>query len=139
MPLSHHRSQDEPDENLPIACPKCGKKMAQVQEAGVTIDRCRACGGIWLDALELERVLATPGAARRIDPPAPVIESRTGREGAALCPRDRSLLIRMTDHAQPHVRYDSCEVCGGAFLDAGELRDLGQFTLIERVRSLMGH
>jgi Zn-finger nucleic acid-binding protein len=138
MPLSHHASADEPDSNAPIKCPKCGKMMAQVQEAGVTIDRCRSCGGIWLDALEMEKILAKRGAADRIDVKAPVIESRTGQKGATLCPRDKSLLIRMVDHDQPHVQYESCKVCGGAFLDSGELRDLSHHTLLERMRHLLG-
>jgi len=139
MPLSHHASQDEPDSNEPIGCPKCGKQMAQVVEAGVTVDRCRSCGGIWLDALEMEKILAAKGAARRIDVPAPVIESRAGQKGATLCPRDKSLLIHMVDHMHPHIRYESCKVCGGAFLDSGELRDLSHHSLLERMRSLLGH
>jgi len=139
MPLSHHESADDPDSNEPIDCPKCGKKMAQVPEAGFTVDRCRACGGIWLDALEMEKLLATKGAIKRLDTPSPVIESRMGTKGATLCPRDKSLLIRMVDHKQPHIKYESCKVCGGAFLDSGELRDLSHFSLVERIRSLLGH
>ncbi len=139
MPLSHHESPDDPDGREPINCPKCGKQMAQVLEAGVTVDRCRSCGGLWLDALEMERVLAVKGAVKRIDVPAPVIESKVGQKGATLCPRDKSMLIRMIDHKQPHIRYESCKVCGGAFLDSGELRDLSHLTLLERVRMLLGH
>ena len=126
MPLSHHEAPDEPDSN------------AQVLEAGVTVDRCRSCGGIWLDALELDKVLVAKGAAKRIDQPGPVIESRAGQKGGSLCPRDKSMLIRMADAKQPHVQYESCKVCGGAFLNSGELRDLSQFSLIERLRYLMG-
>ena len=139
MPLSHKESPDEPDSHEPISCPKCGKPMAQVLEAGVTVDRCRACGGIWLDALEMEKVLVVKGAAKRIDTPAPVIESKSGQKGATLCPRDKSMLIRMTDHNQPHIRYESCKVCGGGFRDSGELRDLSHHSLLERVRHFLGH
>lgn len=139
MALSHHDSPDhrpDPAERGPIACPKCRRKAELVQVGGVTIDRCTACGGLWLDALELERVLATRGAARKADPKAPEIEAATGRSGASICPRDGSMLIHMVDQRQTHIRYESCTVCGGVFLDAGELRDLSEFTLGERLRSI---
>jgi len=44
-------------ENLP--CPACGQTMEAFNYAGDTgiiLDRCRHCGGIWLDAGELEKV-----------------------------------------------------------------------------------
>ena len=35
-------------------CPKCGMKLIEVDYKSLKIDRCSACGGIWLDAGELE-------------------------------------------------------------------------------------
>ncbi len=35
-------------------CPRCGVKLDQEVLEGVTIDRCGACGGMWLDRGELE-------------------------------------------------------------------------------------
>jgi len=35
-------------------CPKCGMKLIEVDYKSLKIDRCSACGGIWLDAGELD-------------------------------------------------------------------------------------
>lgn len=116
-----------------IACPKDGTKMQKVHATGVTADCCAACGSVWLDALELERLLKDREATKKIDtkaagtPPAP--------PGKLLCPRDHSQLIDMVDRHQPHVHLRSCKVCGGCLLDAGKLKDLSRFTLRERVAS----
>jgi Zn-finger nucleic acid-binding protein len=138
MALSHHETPDEAENGGRIDCPKCRHKMETVDAAGVKIDRCKGCGGIWLDALELEKVLAAKGAAKKADPRKPVIEATIGQKGATTCPRDRSMLIRMADKKQPHVKYESCKVCGGVFLDAGELRDLGELTVGEWIRTVVG-
>jgi Zn-finger nucleic acid-binding protein len=52
------------------------------------------------------------------------------------CPRDRSPLINIVDLKQEHIEQNACTVCGGILLDAGELRDLSEFTLSERVKAV---
>jgi len=37
-------------------CPRCGVGLEQQDHHGVTIDACAACGGIWLERGELERI-----------------------------------------------------------------------------------
>lgn len=108
----------------------------QVVAAGdLQADRCLACGGVWLDAREKEILLATPGAARTVDTRTNAPRPRATSAEPLKCPRDNSQLIVMSDPAQPHVRYESCTVCGGSFFDAGELKDLDSLTLRERLRS----
>ena len=44
-------------EKLP--CPVCGQAMETFNyggDSGIVLDRCRACGGVWLDGGELEKV-----------------------------------------------------------------------------------
>jgi uncharacterized protein len=41
----------------PLACPKCMVSMQKVERSGVVIDRCRDCGGIFLDRGELQALL----------------------------------------------------------------------------------
>jgi Zn-finger nucleic acid-binding protein len=111
--------------------------MSEVMVDDVAIDRCTACAGIWLDALELDKILAVRRSAKQVD-----VGRQTGRQKLPeqkkyLCPRDRSDLIVMTDMGQKHVKYESCTVCGGIFLDAGELTDLDGLTLGEWLRSLV--
>ncbi|MBZ0173171.1 MAG: zf-TFIIB domain-containing protein, partial [Phycisphaerales bacterium] len=49
------------------------------------------------------------------------------------CPRDNTPLTQVRDPKQPHVQYDLCPHCGGVFFDTGELADLTEFTLRERI------
>jgi hypothetical protein len=37
-------------------CPKCGMKMQEISLNQVAIDKCFACGGLYFDAGELEKV-----------------------------------------------------------------------------------
>ncbi|MFT3863059.1 MAG: zf-TFIIB domain-containing protein [Solirubrobacterales bacterium] len=40
-----------------MTCPKCGGEMRTHQRNGVTIEQCRKCHGIFLDAGEFEQLL----------------------------------------------------------------------------------
>ncbi|MEZ0228238.1 MAG: zf-TFIIB domain-containing protein, partial [Planctomycetota bacterium] len=35
------------------SCPQCGGGIEQINQKGVTIDRCLKCHGLWFDAGEL--------------------------------------------------------------------------------------
>ena len=39
-------------------CPKCGQKLIEISYKEILVDKCSSCGGIWLDAGELESVSA---------------------------------------------------------------------------------
>ncbi len=39
-----------------MRCPKCGESLKERSFQKVLIDQCTGCGGIWLDAGELEEV-----------------------------------------------------------------------------------
>ena len=44
-------------------CPRCdGGKLSEITHEKLEVDRCRKCGGVWLDAGELEQ-LTTGGDA----------------------------------------------------------------------------
>lgn len=40
-------------------CPKCGQPLATEQYGAVEIDLCPSCRGVWLDANELETIVAS--------------------------------------------------------------------------------
>jgi Zn-finger nucleic acid-binding protein len=40
-------------------------------------------------------------------------------------------MIRMVDHQQPHIHFESCTLCHGVFFDAGEFRDYKEVTVAE--------
>ncbi len=46
-------------------------------------------------------------------------------------------MLTLEDNEQDHVSYEVCPKCYGVFLDAGEFRDLKDFTLFERLRALV--
>ena len=45
-----------------MRCPLCGVPMREVPRRGVRIDVCPECRGVWLDAGELEKLLASAEA-----------------------------------------------------------------------------
>jgi ribosomal protein L37AE/L43A len=45
-----------------MRCPKCGDKLDEVKFRDVKIDKCSGCGGIYLDAGELEAILKNEDA-----------------------------------------------------------------------------
>lgn len=131
---SHHMMPPLPEDehrNPSIDCPKCRAPMKHLRVGDVLIDRCHGCGGLWLDALEKDKLAGDRKAAAAADQPA-TVGAAPARAGMK-CPRDRSDLIEMRDIQQPHVHFESCTVCGGVFLDAGELKDLSVHTLRERL------
>ncbi len=40
-------------------CPKCGQNLTTVTHGPVEIDLCPSCRGLWLDANELEAIVAS--------------------------------------------------------------------------------
>jgi hypothetical protein len=42
-------------------CPKCGAELDEITFRAVRVDKCFACGGVWLDDGELEELSAKPG------------------------------------------------------------------------------
>lgn len=128
-----------PDEPRPVtaqaaprgaSCPGCGGRMAtSMSEAAVEIDTCASCGGIWLDAGELDALTHD-----KVAPPA---------EGAT------PASVRSPVKDQEEIRYRECARCGdimtrrnfgtisgvvvdecrrhGVFLDEGELQAIEKF------------
>lgn len=109
--------------------------MELVVHAGVAVDRCTHCGGIWFDAREKERLLAAHGA-EQIDTGDVRIARQLDQLRAIECPRCDARMVRMTDVRKPDVKFEQCAGCGGSFLDAGELRLLEKETLGELLRAL---
>jgi Zn-finger nucleic acid-binding protein len=42
---------------MPSVCPRDGTELVEIERAGVRIDACRTCRGIWLDRGELDKIL----------------------------------------------------------------------------------
>jgi len=122
--------------DLVLLCPHDGYRMEKEKVGGVTIDRCANCGSLWLDALELDRLLASKDAVKRADLGPYGRKLNRSALGDRCCPRDKSELLPMGDVRQPHVRYFGCSICGGMCLDGGDLTDLSELSVRERLRGL---
>lgn len=103
-----------------LVCPSCGNPMDEVTKQGVTVDRCVACGGIWLDVGELAELHPPEGITATIRGP-----SRLG------CPVCRSPM-GLVDFGE--VRADWCQSCG-LYFDAGEVERVGRGPAPKRTRS----
>jgi Zn-finger nucleic acid-binding protein len=60
---------------MQLTCPKCQGSMRSYERAGIVIDQCSDCRGVYLDRGELEKLIdaeaAQPPAAGRVSPADP--------------------------------------------------------------------
>ena len=122
-----------------MKCPHClGNQLVSESLEDVTIDRCPACGGIWFDVLELEKILeADPRSLLAEDAQFKAAANEAGppRE----CPRcGPTPMIKLNSRQRSGTIVDSCTVCFGTWLDAGELTRLAHGDLPGRLRGLFG-
>ncbi len=122
----------------PIECPKCYTRMKSIAVDQIAVDRCQRCGGLWLDAMGKEQLLADRKAVKAIDTDPTAMGKRQGELTAIKCPLDHSAMIRMSAPGHGKVHFESCTVCGGMFFDAGELTELSKVSLGKRLRSMLG-
>lgn len=94
--------------------------MTVVEHAGIKVDRCTACGGLWFDGVEhLE--LKKAGGAGVLDTGASAVS------GSSLphvpCLACGAPMETRFDAYQHHIHYEACPDGCGVFFDAGEFRD----------------
>ena len=96
-------------------CPKCRSRLHErrIQDAGVKVDCCPSCRGLWFDNRELEAVLELQTGERFVP--------RTARKSDRRCPRCGILLFGFR-YPETDVEIDMCETCHGIWLDSGELK-----------------
>jgi len=98
-----------------LRCPVCGLSLQPFTHAGVTVDACLECGGIWLDAKRIEHVLGAPAGSvvpRRA-------ASDTGPQTRRPCPGGHGVLRAMSPGAG--VEVDRCPECMGMWFEGGEV------------------
>jgi len=93
--------------------------MAELEGDGTTVRKCGECGGLWIDVADLNRVLLhnnLPGLESlggKVD-----TEALTGQ-----CPECQVDLVSVDGGQRQHpLQYDTCESCGGIFLES-EFKD----------------
>ncbi len=78
------------------ACPRCEKPLQAVMIAGIDLEECRDCGGIWLDAASFEQICA----------------DREMQEKAAIYPAPPRSPAPEGTAGRPQRYYVPCPVCG---------------------------
>lgn len=112
-----------------MKCPRCGRELTQIRLGRAEVDACQGgCGGIWFDAFELEK-LDEPdeSAGHLLDDMRVDISALDGidLDGRVNCPRCEGVtLMRQSYPHDQRIMIDKCGVCGGVWLDFGELFEI---------------
>lgn len=106
-----------------MKCLECQEEMTNylVQTKGreIAYDLCEACGSLWLDKGELDKMAFQVEGSIEFSSTEP---AEGAEEGARPCPRCKGLdlrKVRFLGHAETIL--DSCPRCGGFWLDGGGL------------------
>ncbi len=111
-----------------IICPSCGREMEKVfiPSEGLNIDICtEGCGGIFFDNREFEKFDEQHEDIS-------IIEDKlknknfiqTIEEGTRICPACAAPMVKNTSGIHGDIIVDDCYVCGGKFLDYGEIQKI---------------
>ncbi len=106
-----------------MLCARCNTEMKKSGIGGVLADKCPECGGIWLDAGELEAIATGNRKSRKeiIEEAKKEVaeERRRLMTTIGLCPKCQERELQIVFKA--NVELDMCPACGGLFFDKGEL------------------
>lgn len=97
--------------------------MITLELADVEIDHCTDCGGIWLDAGELELMLGEQKKATQLIHSFKIDDSAT--EKPRKCPIcDKKMRKIIVGAGQPTLLIDKCHRGDGLWFDKGELKNI---------------
>lgn len=113
--------------------------MITLELGGVEIDHCVGCGGIWLDAGELE--LLMEDAAKAADLLNSFQQDYAATEQLRRCPIcDKKMVKIVVGRSKPALLIDKCRQGDGLWFDQGELQDIlnrGQLDKDSRIQRLL--
>jgi Zn-finger nucleic acid-binding protein len=104
-------------------CPRDNTEMSELTDGEERVlFRCAECGGLWLEAADLNRILLHAGL--------PTLEAMGGRanpdEDAGECPVDTVALLAVeSQHKRNPLIYETCESCGGIWLESADFAEEG--------------
>ena len=112
-------------------CPICKNAMITLELAEVEIDHCIDCGGIWLDAGELELLLDQLEKAQKLLDSFKINADCT--EITRKCPICLKKMQKITVGAStPMLLIDKCPRGDGLWFDKGELQDIVKRAQLDR-------
>ena len=103
-------------------CPVCREPMIVLELDEVEIDHCIGCGGIWLDAGELELLLED--SEEKDNLLSSFEPDRDTREKGRKCPICLKRMQKVLCGEDKRVRIDKCRKNDGVWFDKGELENI---------------
>lgn len=104
-------------------CPVCKNAMITLELEDVEIDYCTDCGGIWLDAGELEMLLDDRQHAEKLLKSFKIDANSTEKpRKCPICLKKMQKIIVGQD--TPTILIDRCRKGDGLWFDKGELQDI---------------
>ena len=109
-------------------CPACKNAMVVLELQQVEVDHCFGCGGIWLDAGELELLIDDAVSSVALLESFEIDTGHTEtRRRCPICYKKMDKVIAGAD--RPRLLIDRCRKKHGLWFDAGELQNV-----LERAR-----
>ena len=104
-------------------CPVCTNAMITLELEDVETDYCTECGGIWLDAGELELLLGEPENAKQLLTSFKIDSKSTEKiRKCPICYKKMQKII--VGSSKPALLIDKCRKGDGLWFDRGELYDI---------------
>jgi uncharacterized protein len=116
-----------------MICPKCFAHMDSISVGEHAAHRCSACEGLWFNLRDHEHIAEHKSEVHALDIGDHVLGEALNLKHDVPCPNCHVNMLRLAVPHQPHIHYESCPVCFGAFFDAGEFTDYASYTLHERL------
>jgi len=107
----------------PRTCPACESPLSTAKLAGVRVDGCESCGGVWMDAGEVQKLASWPAALEAVGRrfKGATVHLSLGKIG---CPACGGALAPHEYSSLRGIELDRCQACGGLWLDAGEAQQI---------------
>ena len=102
-----------------MLCPACGDHLIILELDQVEIDHCSSCGGIWLDAGELELLLED--SVEKDELLASLNREADTDEKKIQCPICRKKMNKVLIESSEPIIIDKCKRNDGLWFDEGEL------------------
>ena len=104
-------------------CPVCKNAMIVLELAEVEVDYCTDCGGIWLDAGELELLLGNSQQTKQLLDSFKIDSNCTEkRRKCPICLKKMQKIV--VGPSTPPLLIDKCTRGDGLWFDRGELQDI---------------
>ena len=115
-------------------CPRCSVEMSEIARDSGALHRCGECGGLWVDVADLNKILLHANL--------PALSSISGwvnaEEITGICPACNVDLVVVEGGEKRSESYDTCESCGGIWIDGDEDEPAAEIASEAAEREIVG-